>query len=37
MGKVKRFDETAEPFAASQVLSPKKTRSLAVNNGAGRG
>jgi hypothetical protein len=37
MGKVKRLDETAEHFADWQVVSPKKTRSLAVNDGAGRG
>jgi hypothetical protein len=36
-GKVKRFDERAEHFAEWTVVSAKKTGSLAVNNGAGRG
>jgi hypothetical protein len=36
-GKVKRFDERAEHFADWKVMSSKKTGSLAVNNGAGRG
>jgi hypothetical protein len=35
--KVKRFDERAEHFAHWKVMSAKKTGSLAVNNGAGRG
>jgi hypothetical protein len=35
--KVKRFDGGAERFAPVAVLSTKKTGSLAVNNGAGRG
>ena len=36
-GKVKRFDREVERFGGRAVLSLKETRSLAVNNGAGRG